>query len=285
MVNVNRAYIELYQLGGATARRMRVVGTCRDTCLRFIDRGDLIVVLSGTELEARVVAIEAAGAHRDDFVGHEHVRLAGAIDAAAGARHDFDDVIFLGAGADVLTDFLDVGKAENLAEIELDAGDFDFGFADAFGATEGFEIEVFGLLAGEFFCGKADDSFGHTTGGAVDNASTGFEAEFFTEANADGGRNLGHDVFVRIVDGGHDFVVIAVADDSTGRADGHALALCNSFCACYWLRQYARRFGLCAKRIRPPIPGYFIRRAFLHQEVTYANTIWIYPRQHTRTAR
>ena len=141
----------------------------------FVDRGDLFVVLSGTELEVRVMAIETAGAHRDDFVGHEHVRLAGAIDATTGASHDFDDVIFLGAGSDVLADLLDVGKAEDLAEIEFDAGDFDFGFADAFAATEGFEIEVFGFLAGEFFGGEADDGFGHATCCAVDNASTGFE--------------------------------------------------------------------------------------------------------------
>ena len=142
----------------------------------FVDRGNLFVVLSGTELEACIVTIEAAGAHRDDFVGHEHVGLAGAIDAAAGACHDFDNVIFLLAFANHLADFVSVGKAEDLAEIELDAGDFDFGFADAFAATEGFEIEVFGFLAGEFFGGEADDGFGDTTGCAVDDASAGFEA-------------------------------------------------------------------------------------------------------------
>ena len=142
----------------------------------FIECGDLFIVLSGTELEACVVTIEAAGAHRDDFVRHEHVGLAGAIDATARAGHDFDDMILLLAFANHLADFMGIGKAEDLAEIELDAGDFDFGFADAFAAAEGFEIEVFGFLAGEFFGGKADDGFGHTTGGAVDNASTGFEA-------------------------------------------------------------------------------------------------------------
>ena len=90
------------------------------------------------------------------------MRLASAIDATTGASHDFDDVIFLGAGANVLADLLDVGKAEDLAEIALDAGDFDFGFADAFAATEGFEIEAFGFLAGEFFGGEADEQFGVT---------------------------------------------------------------------------------------------------------------------------
>ena len=142
----------------------------------FVDRGNLFVVLSGTDLEVRVVAVQAARAHRDDLVGLERMRLAGAIDAASGACHDFDDVIFLGAGADHFADFVGVGKAEDLAEIEFDAGDFDFGFADAFAAAEGFEIEVFGFLAGEFFGGEADDGFGDATGRAVDDAGTGFEA-------------------------------------------------------------------------------------------------------------
>ena len=142
----------------------------------FVDRGNLFVVLSSTELEVRVVTIEAGGTHRDDFVGHEHVRLTSAIDAAAGASHDFDDVIFLLALANHLANFVDVGKAKDLAEIELDAGDFDFGFADAFGTTEGFEIEVFGFLAGEFFGCETNDSFGHTAGCAVNDASAAFEA-------------------------------------------------------------------------------------------------------------
>ena len=142
----------------------------------FIECGDLFVVLSGTELEVRIVTIEAARAHRDDFVGHEHVGLTGAIDATTGACHDFDNVIFLLAFANHLAYFVGVGKAEDLAEIEFDAGDFDFGFADAFAATEGFEIEAFGFLAGEFFGGEADDGFGDTTGCAVDDASAGFEA-------------------------------------------------------------------------------------------------------------
>ena len=142
----------------------------------FVDRGDLFIVGRGAELEARVVTIEAAGAHRDDFVGHEHVGLTCAIDAAAGASHDFDDVIFLLALANHLADLVGVGKAEDLAEIELDAGDFDFDFADAFGTTEGCEIEVFGFLAGEFFGCETNDGFGHATGGTVNDASAGFEA-------------------------------------------------------------------------------------------------------------
>ena len=142
----------------------------------FVDRGNLFVVGGGAQFEVCIVTIEAAGAHRDDFVGYEHVRLASAIDATTGASHDFDDVIFLGAGANVLADLLDVGKAEDLAEIEFDAGDFDFGFANTFGTTEGFEIEAFGFLAGEFFGGEADDGFGDTTGCTVDDASAGFEA-------------------------------------------------------------------------------------------------------------
>ena len=88
----------------------------------FVDCGNLFVVGGGAQFEVCIVTIEAPGAHRDDFVGHEHVGLAGAIDAAAGACHDFDDVIFLGAGADVLTDLPDVGKAEDLAEEELQGG-------------------------------------------------------------------------------------------------------------------------------------------------------------------
>ena len=51
----------------------------------------------------------------------------------------------------------------------------------------------------------------------------GFEAEFFAETNANGGGNLSHDERIGIVNGGHDFVIVAVADDSTGRANGGAL--------------------------------------------------------------
>ena len=142
----------------------------------FVDCSNLFVVLSGTHLEARVVTIETAGTHRDDFIGLKRKGLTSTIDATAGASHDFDDVIFLLAGANHFADFVDVSESEDLAETELDAGDFDFGFADAFAATEGFEIEAFGFLASEFFGGEADDGFGHTTGCAVDNASTGFEA-------------------------------------------------------------------------------------------------------------
>lgn len=142
----------------------------------FVDRGNLFVVGRGAELEVRVVAIETAGAHRDDFVGHEHVGLASAIDATAGARHDFNDMIFLLAFANHFADLVGIGETKDLAKIELDAGDFDFDFADAFGTTEGFEIEVFGFLAGEFFGGKADDGFSDATGRAVNNASAGFEA-------------------------------------------------------------------------------------------------------------
>ena len=46
----------------------------------FVDRGNLIVVGRGAELEVRVVTIKARCTHRDDFVGHEHVRLTSAID-------------------------------------------------------------------------------------------------------------------------------------------------------------------------------------------------------------
>jgi len=113
----------------------------------FVDCSNLFVVGSGTDFEVRVVTVEAARTHRDDFVGHEHVGLASAIDAAAGASHDFDDVIFLLTFANHLADFVGVGKAKDLAKIELDAGNFDFGFANTFGTTEDFEIEVFG-----FFC-------------------------------------------------------------------------------------------------------------------------------------
>ena len=112
----------------------------------FVDFGNELVVGRGADLEIAVVTIEAGGAHRDNFVGIEGVGLASAVDAAAGARHDFHDMILFLAGADVLADFFDVGKAEDLAEIELDAGDFDFGFADTFGATQGFEVEVGGLF-------------------------------------------------------------------------------------------------------------------------------------------
>ena len=141
----------------------------------FVDRGNLFVVGRGAELEVRVVTIEAGRTHRDDLVGHKHVGLASAVDATAGARHDFDDMIFLLARANHIANLADVGKAKDLAKIELDAGDFDFDFADAFGTTEGFEIEVFGFLAGEFFGCETNDSFGHTAGCAVNDASAAFE--------------------------------------------------------------------------------------------------------------
>ena len=142
----------------------------------FVDCSNLFVVGSGTHLEARVVTVEATGTHRNDFIGLKRKGLTSTIDATTGASHDFDNVIFLLTRANHFADFVDVSESEDLAEIELDAGDFDFGFADAFAATEGFEIEVFGFLAGEFFGGEADDGFGHTTGCAVDDASAGFEA-------------------------------------------------------------------------------------------------------------
>ena len=141
-----------------------------------IDVGNLFVVGRGADLEVGVVFVQAGGTGRDDDIGTEREGLTAAVDAAARARHDFHDVVFLLALANHLADFADVGKTEDLTEAELDAGDFDFGFADAIGTTEGFEIEAFGFLAGEFFGGEANDGFGHTTGGAIDDAGAGFEA-------------------------------------------------------------------------------------------------------------
>ncbi len=155
---------------------MSLVAVGRIFEILLVNRGNLLVIGRSADFEAAVVTIEARRTHRNDFVGLERMGLTCAIDTAARASHDFDDMIFLLAFANHLADLVGIGETKDLAEIELDAGDFDFCFADAFGTTEGLEIEVFGFLARELFSGKADDGFGHAAGGTVNDASTGFEA-------------------------------------------------------------------------------------------------------------
>ena len=154
----------------------------RDEVFR-VDVGKGLVILRFLNVEFFVVGIDAGGASRNDLVRIECEGLAAAVDAAVGACHDFDDVIGFFALADGFADFVSVGKSVNLAEVEGDAGNGEAGFADAIGTTDSFEFDVIGFDTGELFGGIAENGFGDATGGAEDNAGTGFEAERFVTGN------------------------------------------------------------------------------------------------------
>ncbi len=174
----------------------------------FVQFDDLRVVVRLTDGLAFVFAVQSLRAlflvGIDDviiFVGQEaaaDVRLAAAVDTAAGAAHDLDELILGFAGTDLIQQ--DAGGFHTGGNSDIDncTVDIDGGFADTgVMAADFVEFDLIVFLADELEVDSTQGSFHNTTGHAEDNAGTGV---------------IAHDILIPI------FIGEAVIDD-TGALD------------------------------------------------------------------
>ena len=110
------------------------------------------------------------------LVGKEYganIGLAAAVDAAAGAAHDFDELIGAFAFADLVhKDFCIFHAVGNSKAKDL-AVDFDLGFLDAVESTYGSEGDGAVFLAGKNVVNGTESCFHNAAGYAEDNACAG----------------------------------------------------------------------------------------------------------------
>ena len=110
------------------------------------------------------------------FIGKENganVRLAAAVDAAAGASHDFDELIRAFAFSDLVHKNFCVLHSVCNSETENLAVDFDLGFFDAVKSADGSESNCAVFLAGENVVNGSESRFHNAAGYAEDYACAG----------------------------------------------------------------------------------------------------------------
>ena len=110
------------------------------------------------------------------FVRKEYgtdIRLAAAVDAAAGASHDFDELIRAFAFSDLVHKNFCVLHSVCNSETENLAVDFDLGFFDAVKSADGSESNCAVFLAGENVVNGSESRFHNAAGYAEDYACAG----------------------------------------------------------------------------------------------------------------
>ena len=134
------------------------------------------------------------------LVGEEYgtdIRLAAAVDAAAGAAHDFDELIGAFAFADLIHKNFCVLHAVCNSEAENLAVDFDLGFFDAVEAADGGKCDCAVFFAGEYVVNSSESCFHNAAGYAEDDACAG---------------SFAHDILV-------EFFIGKLGEYDTGAAD------------------------------------------------------------------
>ena len=110
------------------------------------------------------------------FVGKENrtdIRLAAAVDAAAGASHNFDELIRAFAFSDLVHENFCVLHSVCYRKTEDLAVDFDLGFLDSVKSADGSEGDCAVFLAGENMVNSSESCFHNAAGYAEDNACAG----------------------------------------------------------------------------------------------------------------
>ena len=135
------------------------------------------------ELAVRIIKRCGAAVFQINEVTHYRVlnRLSAAVDAAAGATHDLDEMIGGCAGLHLLHERVGIGGAAGDRHLELEAGHFIFRFLHAVHAAHVGEIHVVERLAGERFNGRAESSFHYAARRAKDDGRAGALAERIVE--------------------------------------------------------------------------------------------------------
>ena len=143
----------------------------------LVDQEVVLALLDLLGLVGRVEALLALDADRvRDADG-----LAAAGDAAAGARHDFDEVVVGLAGADVVDEALGVGEAVDDRHADLPAGRGHGGFLDGLHAADFLEVDGGERLVVELFDRVAEGGFHDAAGRAEDHAAAGGESHGHVE--------------------------------------------------------------------------------------------------------
>lgn len=105
--------------------------------------------------------------------GWEDVWLSTAIDAAAWAAHDLDEVILGGAILYLLKELSSIDHARGDGDADLGALDIKGRFPNGLESTDWEEVDWFHLFAGKHVVGGADRGFHDATGDAEDDGRAG----------------------------------------------------------------------------------------------------------------
>ena len=156
------------------------IGFAKEFFIKFLDLGVFVAL---TENVSLVFGIKCGSAFLKisienivAFIGKENganVRLAAAVDAAAGASHDFDELIRAFAFSDLVHKNFCVLHSVRNSETEDLAVDFDLGFFDAVKSADGSESNCAVFLAGENVVNGSESRFHNAAGYAEDNACAG----------------------------------------------------------------------------------------------------------------
>ena len=138
-------------------------------------------------LDFRVFMRLADGQVFIDFVESRHAffadgvrgadRLSASADAAAGAGHDFDEVVRAGSLPDLLHDDAGVPQGMSYGDTDFPAVQRHGAFLDSVESADIVEVEFFQCFAGDFFVDRAQGRFHDAACGAEDRAGAGAGAE------------------------------------------------------------------------------------------------------------
>ena len=156
------------------------IGFAKEFFIKFLNLGVFVALAENVSLVFGIkcgstflkISIENIVA----FIGKENganVRLAAAVDAAAGASHDFDELIRAFAFSDLVHKNFCVLHSVCNSETENLAVDFDLGFFDAVKSADGSESNCAVFLAGENVVNGSESRFHNAAGYAEDNACAG----------------------------------------------------------------------------------------------------------------
>jgi len=155
----------------------------------LVDPLDLGILVTAADRVSTIAAVERFGAGRQ-ALGVERngiapgIRLAAPADAASGAAHDFDEVVFLGFGANHLQQFVSVSEPVRDGDPNFLAVHLKRAFLDPGESADGLQLDVDQGFAGEQLVGGAYGGFHHTARDTEDRGRPGGHAERFVEAFA-----------------------------------------------------------------------------------------------------
>ena len=156
------------------------IGFAEELFIKFLNLG---VLMAETENVSLVFGIKCVCTFLEIsienivvFVGKEYgadIRLAAAVDAAAGATHDLDELIGAFAVADLVHKNFCVLHAVCNSKTEDLSVDLDLGFFDAVKSADGSESDSAVFFAGENVVNSSESCFHNTAGYAEDYACAG----------------------------------------------------------------------------------------------------------------
>ena len=153
-------------------------GLLKVAVIQLLDFG---VLMGLPERHSGVLRVQTGGANSAQvFEVADEAGLMGltaAVYTAAGASHDFDEVIILLAGLDHIEQLACVLKTAGNGNIDVHTGNLDRGFLDGLGAADGVDVEVLKGLAFEYLINGSESGFHNTAGCAEYVTRAGSDAE------------------------------------------------------------------------------------------------------------